>query len=140
LLYFETNSFQKQVEVEEDMSEDEDDDDEDESHSDEDHQEHRQHEVEDEAEDTDEKKVLKDKSKPKKSNVVSGGATATSKKAGGTNFGVVYGGSSRAAKVRRCGECEGCTRDDCGQVTKRMFLFFKQPFQNSKTKTLFRLF
>ncbi len=122
------------------MSEDEDDDDEDESHSDEDHQEHRQHEVEDEAEDTDEKKVLKDKSKPKKSNVVSGGATVTSKKAGGTNFGVVYGGSSRAAKVRRCGECEGCTRDDCGQVTKRMFLFFKQPFQNSKTKTLFRLF
>lgn len=27
----------------------------------------------------------------------------------------VYGGSSTAAKVRRCGECEGCMRDDCGQ-------------------------
>jgi hypothetical protein len=30
------------------------------------------------------------------------------------NFNVVYGGSSKAAKLRRCGECEGCTRDDCG--------------------------
>ena len=27
----------------------------------------------------------------------------------------VYGGSSKAKKVRRCGECEGCTRDDCGK-------------------------
>jgi hypothetical protein len=27
----------------------------------------------------------------------------------------VYGGSSKAAKSRRCGECEGCMRDDCGQ-------------------------
>merc|ERR1712008_576490 len=27
----------------------------------------------------------------------------------------VYGGSSSAAKSRRCGECEGCMRDDCGQ-------------------------
>ena len=26
----------------------------------------------------------------------------------------VYGGSSNAAKVRRCGECEGCMMDDCG--------------------------
>jgi len=27
----------------------------------------------------------------------------------------IYGGSSKAAKSRRCGECEGCMRDDCGQ-------------------------
>jgi len=27
----------------------------------------------------------------------------------------VYGGSPTAAKSRRCGECEGCMRDDCGQ-------------------------
>merc|ERR1711971_719446 len=27
----------------------------------------------------------------------------------------VYGGSSSAAKSRRCGECEGCMRGDCGQ-------------------------
>lgn len=26
----------------------------------------------------------------------------------------VYGGSATAAKLRRCGECEGCMRDDCG--------------------------
>ena len=26
----------------------------------------------------------------------------------------IYGGSSKAAKTRRCGECEGCMRDDCG--------------------------
>ena len=26
----------------------------------------------------------------------------------------IYGGSSKAAKTRRCGECEGCTREDCG--------------------------
>ena len=27
----------------------------------------------------------------------------------------VYGSSSKATKTRRCGECEGCMRDDCGQ-------------------------
>ena len=27
----------------------------------------------------------------------------------------VYGSSSKAGKTRRCGECEGCMRDDCGQ-------------------------
>lgn len=27
----------------------------------------------------------------------------------------IYGGSSKASKSRRCGECEGCMRDDCGQ-------------------------
>ena len=27
----------------------------------------------------------------------------------------VYGSSGKAAKTRRCGECEGCTRDDCGK-------------------------
>ena len=27
----------------------------------------------------------------------------------------VYGSSSKAGKPRRCGECEGCMRDDCGQ-------------------------
>ena len=26
----------------------------------------------------------------------------------------VYGSSERATKSRRCGECEGCMRDDCG--------------------------
>lgn len=26
----------------------------------------------------------------------------------------VYGSSERASKSRRCGECEGCMRDDCG--------------------------
>jgi len=26
-----------------------------------------------------------------------------------------YGSSGKAAKTRRCGECEGCMRDDCGQ-------------------------
>ena len=27
----------------------------------------------------------------------------------------VYGSSAKAGKTRRCGECEGCMRDDCGQ-------------------------
>ena len=27
----------------------------------------------------------------------------------------VYGAKSTAAKTRRCGECEGCNREDCGQ-------------------------
>ncbi len=27
----------------------------------------------------------------------------------------VYGARQTAAKTRRCGECEGCMRDDCGQ-------------------------
>lgn len=27
----------------------------------------------------------------------------------------VYGASLTAKKVRRCGECEGCTRDECGK-------------------------
>ena len=26
----------------------------------------------------------------------------------------VYGSSEKALKSRRCGECEGCMRDDCG--------------------------
>jgi hypothetical protein len=26
----------------------------------------------------------------------------------------VYGARSTAAKTRRCGECEGCNREDCG--------------------------
>lgn len=30
-----------------------------------------------------------------------------------TNY--VYGAKSTAAKLRRCGECEGCNREDCGQ-------------------------
>ena len=30
-----------------------------------------------------------------------------------TNY--VYGAKASAAKSRRCGECEGCMRDDCGQ-------------------------
>ena len=29
--------------------------------------------------------------------------------------GYVYGSSRTAKKVRRCGECEGCMRDDCGK-------------------------
>ncbi len=29
-----------------------------------------------------------------------------------TNY--VYGAKSTAAKTRRCGECEGCNREDCG--------------------------
>merc|ERR1712110_691627 len=33
----------------------------------------------------------------------------------GTGSYGVYGGSPNAAKTRRCGECEGCMRDDCGQ-------------------------
>jgi len=28
--------------------------------------------------------------------------------------GYVYGAKTTAAKMRRCGECEGCMRDDCG--------------------------
>jgi hypothetical protein len=31
------------------------------------------------------------------------------------NMVAVYGSSVRATKNRRCGECEGCMRDDCGQ-------------------------
>ena len=27
----------------------------------------------------------------------------------------VYGARSTAAKTRRCGECEGCNREDCGK-------------------------
>merc|ERR1719219_1153495 len=27
----------------------------------------------------------------------------------------VYGSSDKATKTRRCGECEGCMRDDCGK-------------------------
>jgi hypothetical protein len=42
-------------------------------------------------------------------------SAAAPKKVGDNKFNVVYGGSSKASKVRRCGECEGCTRDDCGQ-------------------------
>ena len=30
-----------------------------------------------------------------------------------TNY--VYGAKSTAAKTRRCGECEGCNREDCGK-------------------------
>ena len=30
-----------------------------------------------------------------------------------TNY--VYGAKSTAAKTRRCGECEGCSREDCGK-------------------------
>ena len=33
-------------------------------------------------------------------------------KARRTNY--VYGAKTSAAKIRRCGECEGCMRDDCG--------------------------
>lgn len=32
-----------------------------------------------------------------------------------TNY--VYGARSNAAKTRRCGECEGCNREDCGKCT-----------------------
>ena len=31
------------------------------------------------------------------------------------NFRYVYGARSTAAKTRRCGECEGCNREDCGK-------------------------
>ena len=34
------------------------------------------------------------------------------KKARNTNY--VYGSGKGSSKQRRCGECEGCTRDDCG--------------------------
>merc|ERR1719312_191829 len=27
----------------------------------------------------------------------------------------VYGASATAKKIRRCGECEGCMREDCGK-------------------------
>ena len=27
----------------------------------------------------------------------------------------MYGARSTAAKTRRCGECEGCNREDCGK-------------------------
>ena len=30
-------------------------------------------------------------------------------------FRYVYGARSTAAKTRRCGECEGCNREDCGK-------------------------
>jgi hypothetical protein len=56
-------------------------------------------------------KSAKPAKEPKLSNMNAGGPS--SKKAQ-PNFNVVYGGSSKAAKLRRCGECEGCTRDDCG--------------------------
>merc|ERR1719208_404100 len=29
----------------------------------------------------------------------------------------VYGARSTAAKTRRCGECEGCNREDCGKCS-----------------------
>merc|ERR1719219_2289195 len=29
----------------------------------------------------------------------------------------VYGSSSNSSKIRRCGECEGCMRDDCGKCS-----------------------
>merc|ERR1712029_1056996 len=29
----------------------------------------------------------------------------------------VYGAKSTAAKARRCGECEGCNREDCGKCS-----------------------
>ena len=32
-----------------------------------------------------------------------------------TNY--VYGAKSTAAKTRRCGECEGCNREDCGKCS-----------------------
>lgn len=34
--------------------------------------------------------------------------------------GYVYGARSTASKVRRCGECEGCMRDDCGKCASCM--------------------
>ena len=36
----------------------------------------------------------------------------------------IYGGSSKAAKSRRCGECEGCMRDDCGESTLETSTFY----------------
>ena len=36
----------------------------------------------------------------------------------------IYGGSSKAAKSRRCGECEGCMRDDCGEIHNHPIYFF----------------
>ena len=67
--------------------------------------------------------VTKTKSKPKEpkaprpanENRKPAAAAVASKKVSDNKFNVVYGGSSKASKVRRCGECEGCTRDDCGQ-------------------------
>jgi len=37
------------------------------------------------------------------------------KPSGSYNRGYVYGASANAKKVRRCGECEGCMREDCGK-------------------------
>ena len=31
------------------------------------------------------------------------------------NTGYVYGARSTASKTRRCGECEGCNREDCAE-------------------------
>merc|ERR1719419_1585178 len=33
----------------------------------------------------------------------------------GPRPGYVYGASASAKKIRRCGECEGCMREDCGK-------------------------
>ena len=50
------------------------------------------------------KKELKAKSKPNQPRIP-----------GAPRVMGIYGGSSKAAKSRRCGECEGCMRDDCGK-------------------------
>jgi len=54
-------------------------------------------------------------SKPKKSTPVAKAVKDSTKPPGQTKrpWGV-YGGSANASKSRRCGECEGCMRDDCG--------------------------
>ncbi len=43
----------------------------------------------------------------------SGKGYAQGRKQHNTNY--VYGARSTAAKTRRCGECEGCNREDCGK-------------------------
>jgi hypothetical protein len=43
----------------------------------------------------------------------SGRGYAQGRRKHNTNY--VYGAKSTAAKTRRCGECEGCNREDCGK-------------------------
>lgn len=43
------------------------------------------------------------------------GTPRTRKKHKKHNTDYVYGAKTTAAKTRRCGECEGCSRDDCGK-------------------------
>ena len=49
-------------------------------------------------------------------------------------FRYVYGARSTAAKTRRCGECEGCNREDCGKCVTCL----DKPKFGGKSKILWR--